>query len=127
MFDTSTERSRRGVYGISVASELSGFGTQALRLYEHYGLVSPARTSGGTRRYSDHDLARLRRIAELIEVGVNLVGIGFVLRLESRADELERENNRLAADNARLRELAEACAVHGDSASGNSTSGDRGE
>ena len=93
----------RGVYGISVAAELSGFGIAALRLYEDYGLVTPGRTGGGTRRYSDYDLARLRRIAELIDAGVNLVGIGRVLDLEHRTDELERDNRRLEADNAQLR------------------------
>ncbi len=99
-----SSRSRRGVYGISVASELSGFGMQALRLYEQHGLVTPARTEGGTRRYSDDDLLRLERIAELIEAGVNLVGIRRVLDLESRTGELERDNRRLEAANARLRE-----------------------
>ena len=95
--------SARGVYGISVAAELSGFGIAALRLYEDYGLLTPGRTVGGTRRYSDADLARLRRIAELIDAGVNLVGIGRVLDLETRTDELERDNRRLEADNAHLR------------------------
>ncbi|QQZ14180.1 MULTISPECIES: MerR family transcriptional regulator [Rhodococcus] len=93
----------RGVYSISVAAELSGFGVAALRLYEEYGLITPLRTGGGTRRYSDHDLARLERVAELIDAGVNLVGIGRVLDLEHRTGELERDNRRLAADNAQLR------------------------
>ncbi|UNN04743.1 MerR family transcriptional regulator [Rhodococcus opacus] len=107
--------SLRGVYGISVAAELSGFGIAALRLYEDYGLVTPGRTRGGTRRYSDYDLARLRRIAELIEAGVNLVGIGRVLDLEHRTDELERDNRRLEADNAQLRaEQAPATATATD-------------
>ncbi|WP_235214334.1 MerR family transcriptional regulator [Rhodococcus opacus] len=99
----SESPSLRGVYGISVAAELSGFGVAALRLYEDYGLITPGRTDGGTRRYSDYDLTRLRRIAELIEAGVNLVGIGRVLDLEHRTDELERHNRRLQADNAQLR------------------------
>ena len=99
----SESPSLRGVYGISVAAELSGFGMAALRLYEDYGLITPYRTRGGTRRYSDYDLARLRRIAELIDAGVNLVGIGRVLDLETRTDELERDNCRLEADNAQLR------------------------
>jgi DNA-binding transcriptional MerR regulator len=86
-----------------VAAELSGFGIAALRLYEDYGLITPGRTIGGTRRYSDFDLARLRRIAELIDAGVNLVGIGRVLDLETRTDQLERDNRRLEADNAQLR------------------------
>ncbi|MCQ4117857.1 MerR family transcriptional regulator [Rhodococcus tibetensis] len=102
MSGTTKSRSRRGVYGISVASELSGFGIQALRLYEQYGLVSPARTSGGSRRYSDYDIARLERVAELIAAGVNLVGIGRILHLEHRTESLERDNARLAADNDRL-------------------------
>ncbi|QYA99904.1 MerR family transcriptional regulator (plasmid) [Rhodococcus sp. USK10] len=93
----------RGVYGISVAAELSGFGVAALRLYEDYGLITPGRTAGGTRRYSDYDLARLKRIAELIDAGVNLVGIGRVLDLETRTGDLERDNRRLEADNAQLR------------------------
>ncbi|WP_157108452.1 MerR family transcriptional regulator, partial [Aldersonia kunmingensis] len=55
----------RAVYGISVAAELSGLGMHSLRLYEQHGLVTPARSAGGTRRYSENDLARLARIAAL--------------------------------------------------------------
>jgi DNA-binding transcriptional MerR regulator len=80
----SNAPSRRTLYGISVAAELSGFGISALRLYEQYGLVTPTRTNGGTRRYSDYDVARLRRIPELIDDGVNPVGIGQILDLEHR-------------------------------------------
>jgi MerR family transcriptional regulator/heat shock protein HspR len=88
-------RSSRGVYGISVAADLVGMAQPTLRLYERRGLVEPERTSGGTRRYSDDDLERLRRIGELVDAGVNLAGVDLVLRLE--------------ADNIRLRQdLAEA-------------------
>jgi len=62
--DDSKPRTARGVYGIAVTSELSGVGPQTLRLYERRGLLSPSRTDGGTRRYSDDDLERLRRITE---------------------------------------------------------------
>ncbi|MFD7012738.1 MULTISPECIES: MerR family transcriptional regulator [Rhodococcus] len=106
----------RGVYGISVAAELSGFGVAALRLYEEYGLITPGRTGGGTRRYSDYDLARLKRIAELIEAGVNLVGIGRVLDLETRTGDLERDNRRLEADNAQLRAENTASGAEDDTA-----------
>ena len=75
---------RRGVYGISVMSELSGVGPQTLRLYERRGLLAPARTGGSTRRYSEADLARLRRIGALIADGINLTGIGVILDLENR-------------------------------------------
>src|SRR5262249_17222565 len=73
--DDSAARSARGVYGISVAAELSGLGPQTLRHYESLGLLTPTRTEGGTRRYSDDDLERLQRISELVELGVNLAGI----------------------------------------------------
>jgi MerR family transcriptional regulator/heat shock protein HspR len=72
----------RGVYGITVAAELVGTKVQNLRVYERRGLLEPERTDGGTRRYSENDLARLRRIAELLEVGLNLAGIAMVLDLE---------------------------------------------
>lgn len=58
MTDHSVSRSVRGVYGIAVTSELSGVGPQTLRLYERRGLLTPSRTEGGTRLYSDDDLER---------------------------------------------------------------------
>jgi MerR family transcriptional regulator, heat shock protein HspR len=73
----------RGVYGISVAAELVGVDAQSLRLYERRGLLEPARTAGGTRRYSSDDIDRLRRITELLAAGLNLTGIGHVLNLEA--------------------------------------------
>jgi DNA-binding transcriptional MerR regulator len=95
MTDDATLRSARGVYGISVTAELSGVDPQTLRLYERRGLITPARTDGGTRRYSDDDVARVARITELVDAGVNLTGIGHILDLQDR-------NTRLEADNARL-------------------------
>ena len=68
-----------GVYGISVAAELSGIPVQSLRLYESHGLLPPIRSDGGTRRYSPDDLARLRRISRLVDAGVNLAGVARVL------------------------------------------------
>lgn len=72
----------RGLYGITVAAELAGVGEQTLRLYERKGLLAPARTPGGTRRYSENDIRLLRRIAELLAEGLNLVGARRVLELE---------------------------------------------
>lgn len=77
------ERNSRGVYGIGVVAELVGIGEQALRLYERKGLLEPDRTAGGTRRYSEDDLATLRRVIELLDAGVNLAGVRHVLELES--------------------------------------------
>jgi MerR family transcriptional regulator, heat shock protein HspR len=91
----STRRSAtHAVYVISVAAELAGMHPQTLRIYERKGLVDPARTAGGNRRYSDEDLNRLRRIAELTELGLNLAGVKMVLGLEN---ELARLRHELAA------------------------------
>ena len=96
-------QSARGVYGISVAAELTGIDPQTLRLYERRGLLTPARTDGGTRRYSDDDLDRLQRISNLVAQGINIAGISQILHLEHRNRELESDNSDLKSENARLR------------------------
>ena len=83
--------SARAVYVISVAAELAGVHPQTLRIYERKGLVDPARTSGGSRRYSDADIEQLRRISELTDEGLNLAGVKKVLELEARIADLEAE------------------------------------
>lgn len=80
-----------GLYAISVVAELTGIGPQTLRLYEDKGLVEPARTHGGTRRYSSRDIQRIQRIAELTAAGLNLAGIGLVLELEAENDLLRAQ------------------------------------
>ena len=78
-----------GVYIISVAAELAGVHPQTLRTYERKGLIQPARTAGGTRRYSERDVARVRLIQELTQgEGVNLAGVLRILDLQDRLDEL---------------------------------------
>ena len=91
----------RAVYVISVAAELAGLHPQTLRIYERKGLLDPARTGGGSRRYSDEDIDLLRRIQELTADGLNLAGVQRVLELEQRVAELSAE---LAA----VREMADA-------------------
>lgn len=81
----------RAVYVISVAAELAGVHPQTLRIYERKGLVDPARTSGGSRRYSDADIEQLRRISELTDEGLNLAGVKRVLALEAELAELREE------------------------------------
>ncbi len=94
-------RSRdHAVYVISVAAELAGMHPQTLRIYERRGLVAPARTQGGNRRYSDVDIDRLRRISELAAEGMNLEGIRRVMDLEAQNEQLRQEN-------AELRMIAE--------------------
>jgi DNA-binding transcriptional MerR regulator len=101
-----------GVYGISVAAELTGLTVRSLRLYERHGLLNPARTAGGTRRYSQDDLRRARRIADLMADGVNLAGIGRILGLEQDTDSLRRANTALRTDNSALQ--ADNTALHAD-------------
>jgi MerR family transcriptional regulator/heat shock protein HspR len=83
------------VYVISVAAELAGMHPQTLRIYERRGLVQPARSQGGNRRYSDVDIDRLRRIQELAGEGMNLEGIRRVMALEAEVDRVRHENNEL--------------------------------
>ncbi len=80
----------RAVYVISVAAELAGLHPQTLRIYERKGLVDPARTGGGSRRYSDADIEQLRRIQELTSEGLNLAGVQRVLELEAALAEARR-------------------------------------
>ncbi|HJQ01304.1 MAG TPA: MerR family transcriptional regulator [Jatrophihabitans sp.] len=93
----------RGVYGISMAAELVGMGVQTLRLYEARGLLEPERTEGGTRRYSADDLDRLRRIADLLDAGLNLAGIAMVLHLELENARLRSEKEQHWPATARRR------------------------
>ena len=90
----STRTPNQAVYVISVAAELAGMHPQTLRIYERRGLVNPARTQGGNRRYSDADIEQLQRISDLAEQGMNLEGIRRVLELEAEnallRDELRR-------------------------------------
>lgn len=98
--DSFAPASSAGVYGISVAAELAGCGVQALRLYEERGLLEPERTPAGTRRYSLDNVHRVRRIAGMLDSGLNLAGIAQVFALE--------------AENAALRaEIAELQAARG--------------
>ncbi|MBI4884327.1 MAG: MerR family transcriptional regulator [Actinobacteria bacterium] len=85
----------RAVYVISVAAELAGMHPQTLRIYERRGLVLPARTQGGNRRYSEFDIDRLRRISELAAEGMNLEGIRRVMALETEVERLRVENEQL--------------------------------
>jgi MerR family transcriptional regulator/heat shock protein HspR len=90
----------RAVYVISVAAELAGVHPQTLRIYERKGLLDPARTAGGNRRYSEADLARLRRIAELTDEGLNLAGVKRVLELEEQVAILRAELERVDRESA---------------------------
>jgi MerR family transcriptional regulator/heat shock protein HspR len=90
------------VYVISVASELAGVHPQTLRIYEKKGLIRPGRTPGGSRRYSEADLARLRVIQALTEAGINLEGVRRILELEATIRQL---SDQLAATRGELEQI----------------------
>ena len=79
----------RAVYIISIAAELTGVHPQTLRVYERKGLIAPARTGGMSRRYSDADLDEIRRVQELTQEGLNLVGVARVIKLEGEVARLQ--------------------------------------
>jgi MerR family transcriptional regulator, heat shock protein HspR len=112
---TSLGPDSRPRYSISVAAELTGLHQQTLRVYEARGLVRPRRTPGGTRRYSEADLTRLRKISVLTgELGLNLAGATRVLELEDMVARLDAQvadlQRQLAAASRHMR--AEVARVH---------------
>ena len=79
-------------YVISVAARMCGVHPQTLRHYERIGLVSPARTGGNIRLYSDEDIQRLQQIQRLIEeLGVNLAGVEVIMNMADRIERQQRE------------------------------------
>jgi MerR family transcriptional regulator, heat shock protein HspR len=93
----------RGVYMISVAAELAGMHPQTLRIYESRGLITPKRSSGNTRLYSEADVERLRRIQELTsELGMNLAGVEKVFELEQEMERMHERMRRLQREAERM-------------------------
>jgi MerR family transcriptional regulator/heat shock protein HspR len=105
----SFEFESRGVYVISVAAELAGVHPQTLRIYERKGLLEPSRTGGGSRRYSERDIARLRRILDLTNEGLNLAGVKRVMELE---DEIVRLRGELESAKEAARDAVERTHRH---------------
>ncbi|MFJ4658588.1 heat shock protein transcriptional repressor HspR [Nocardia sp. NPDC088792] len=89
---------------ISVAAQLAGMHAQTLRTYDRLGLVSPQRTSGGGRRYSDRDVELLREVQRLSQdEGVNLAGIKRIIELTNQVEELQQRVAELTSEVERLR------------------------
>lgn len=114
------DRQSRPLYMISVAAELAGVHPQTLRMYESRGILSPSRSSGNTRLYSDADIERLHLVGELTDEGVNLAGVARILeqneeilRIQSELETLRRRSRKLEALVAeyQLRESAVTLAI----------------
>lgn len=101
----TSENSRESrTFLISVAAQLAGMHAQTLRTYDRIGLVSPRRTSGGGRRYSERDVDLLREVQRLShDEGVNLAGIKRIIELANQVEALQARNAELAAELETLR------------------------
>lgn len=107
-------RSDTPIFVISVAAELAGMHAQTLRSYDREGLVSPRRTSGGGRRYSQRDIELLQQVQQLSQdEGVNRAGIRRIMDLENQVDALRDEIAALAVDLAAARSALAADPRHG--------------
>jgi len=101
------------IYVISIAAELAGVHPQTLRVYERKGLLTPQRTQGNSRRYSERDVEMLRRIQELTNDGLNLAGVLRVMELEDDLKDARRKNERLSQQLRLLQgELQQALDAH---------------
>jgi MerR family transcriptional regulator/heat shock protein HspR len=99
----------RAVYIISVAAELAGVHPQTLRMYERRGLLSPERTSGNTRRYSEADIQRIRMIQELTQrEGISLTGVKLFMRMQLELEDLQRRTEGLQRELERRSRAARA-------------------
>jgi MerR family transcriptional regulator, heat shock protein HspR len=95
----------RALFSISVVAELSGLHPQTLRAYEREGFVEPARSPGGTRRYSGAEVDRLRDISALADAGVNIAGMRRILDLEKTVRRLQAKLSAFEALEAEMRSL----------------------
>ncbi|HVM12276.1 MAG TPA: MerR family transcriptional regulator [Actinomycetota bacterium] len=96
--DELDELDERALYVISVAAELAGVHPQTLRIYERKGLLSPQRSAGNSRRYSERDIAQLRRIQRMTQSGINLEGVKRIIELQTEIAEMRREMQELQTE-----------------------------
>jgi MerR family transcriptional regulator/heat shock protein HspR len=100
----NSRRDEARTFLISVAAELAGMHAQTLRTYDRLGLVSPQRTSGGGRRYSQHDVELLRQVQRLSQdEGVNLAGIKRIIELTNQVEALQSRLQEMAVEIEALR------------------------
>ncbi len=92
---TTKKKPKTKGYTISVVAETYEIHAQTLRLYEREGLLTPSRSEGNTRFYTEQDLERLELILKLTrDLGVNLAGVGIILNMREKMDEMQKEFNR---------------------------------
>ena|SRR5690348_16978826 len=101
-------------YSIAVASDLSGVPQQQLRRMEESGLITPQRTDGKTRRYSDDDMTRIAEVGDLANEGINAAGILYIRKLREEMEALRTENEALRQQLDALRDMLQSTRNQGD-------------
>lgn len=87
---------RKGYYSISIVAKMFDVHQQTIRLYEKEGLISPQRTAGGTRLFSEEDVDRLEEIIHLThKMGVNIAGVEMILKLQRKMKKMQDEMNKV--------------------------------
>ncbi|MFC1894972.1 MerR family transcriptional regulator [Candidatus Dependentiae bacterium] len=87
---------RKGFYSISVVAKMFSVHQQTIRMYEKEGLISPKRTEGNTRLFSEEDVDRLEEVINLThKMGVNIAGVQMILKLQKKIKKLQDEMNGL--------------------------------
>jgi MerR family transcriptional regulator, heat shock protein HspR len=101
-------------YSIAVASDLSGVPQQQLRRMEESGLITPQRTDGKTRRYSDDDMTQIAEVGDLANEGINAAGILYILKLREQMEALRAENEALRQQLAAMQDALQTAQPQGD-------------
>ena len=87
-------RRKKGYFSISAVAEMFSIHPQTIRLYEQEGLISPKRTEGNTRLFSEDDVNKLEEIVYLTHhLGINLAGVEMVLKLKRQIQKMQKEMN----------------------------------
>lgn len=85
---------RKGYFSISAVAQMFSVHQQTIRLYEREGLISPKRSEGNTRLFSEEDIVRLEEIINLThKLGINLAGVEMILKQQKKIDKLQKEIN----------------------------------
>ena len=89
-------RRKKGYFSISAVAKMFSIHQQTIRLYEKEGLISPKRSTGNTRLFSEEDIDRLEEIINLThKMGINLAGVEMIFKLQKQVQKLQKEMNTL--------------------------------
>lgn len=89
-------KKNKGFFSISAAAKMFSVHQQTIRLYEKEGLITPKRSSGNTRLFSEEDIDRLEEVIYLThQLGINLAGVQMILKLKKKISKMQKDMNKL--------------------------------